>query len=119
MKSGDILAEIETDKATMEFEASWTACCCIGVEKGRTAPVDSLLAILGKEGAGRSKIVADFEQEESAKPKEEEKAEPHRHPVAEAPKPSPAPEPASAPHRSRHLPSGPVLAARPAGPTAA
>ena len=72
VKSGDILAEIETDKATMEFESFVDGVLLhIGVEKGKTAPVDSLLAILGKEGEDVSKIIADFEQEESAQPKEE------------------------------------------------
>ena len=48
---GDILAEIETDKATMEFEAFDAGTLLyIGVNEGDTAPVDSVLAIIGKEG---------------------------------------------------------------------
>lgn len=48
---GDILADIETDKATMEFESFQTGVLLyVGVEQGKTAPVDSILAILGKEG---------------------------------------------------------------------
>ena len=51
VKSGDLLAEIETDKATMEFESFQDGVLLyIGVEKGGSAPVDSILAILGKEG---------------------------------------------------------------------
>jgi pyruvate dehydrogenase E2 component (dihydrolipoamide acetyltransferase) len=51
VKSGDLLAEIETDKATMEFESFQDGVLLyIGVEKGGSAPVDSVLAILGKEG---------------------------------------------------------------------
>jgi len=51
VKSGDLLAEIETDKATMEFESFQDGFLLyIGVEKGGSAPVDSVLAILGKEG---------------------------------------------------------------------
>jgi pyruvate dehydrogenase E2 component (dihydrolipoamide acetyltransferase) len=51
VKTGDILAEIETDKATMEFESFQDGYLLyIGVEKGGSAPVDSVLAILGKEG---------------------------------------------------------------------
>lgn len=51
VKSGDVLAEIETDKATMEFEAYLDGTLLhIGVQQGQTAPVDSLLAIFGKEG---------------------------------------------------------------------
>lgn len=51
VKSGDLLAEIETDKATMEFESFQDGVLLyIGVDKGGSAPVDSVLAILGKEG---------------------------------------------------------------------
>ena len=51
VKTGDLLAEIETDKATMEFESFQDGVLLyIGVEKGASAPVDSVLAILGKEG---------------------------------------------------------------------
>ena len=48
---GDILAEIETDKATMEFESFHQGTLLyIGIQEGDGAPVDSLLAIIGKEG---------------------------------------------------------------------
>ena len=48
---GDILAEIETDKATMEFESFYDGTLLhIGVQAGETAPVDVLLAIIGEEG---------------------------------------------------------------------
>ena len=48
---GDILAEIETDKATMEFESFYEGTLLhIGVQAGETAPVDVLLAIIGEEG---------------------------------------------------------------------
>jgi pyruvate dehydrogenase E2 component (dihydrolipoamide acetyltransferase) len=51
VKEGDILAEIETDKATMEFESFHEgALLHIGIEEGGTAPVDSLLAIIGFKG---------------------------------------------------------------------
>ena len=51
VKEGDILAEIETDKATMEFEAFYEGeLLYIGIEEGQTAPVDSLLAIIGEKG---------------------------------------------------------------------
>ncbi|WP_417886486.1 pyruvate dehydrogenase complex dihydrolipoamide acetyltransferase [Zunongwangia sp.] len=55
---GDILAEIETDKATMEFESFYEGTLLyIGVEEGETAPVDSLLAILGDEGEDISSLI--------------------------------------------------------------
>ena len=48
---GDLLAEIETDKATMEFESFQEGVLLhIGVEEGATASVDSILAILGEKG---------------------------------------------------------------------
>jgi pyruvate dehydrogenase E2 component (dihydrolipoamide acetyltransferase) len=50
VKSGELLAEIETDKATMDFESFQDGVLLhIGVEEGKNAPVDSILAILGKE----------------------------------------------------------------------
>ncbi|AZQ43629.1 pyruvate dehydrogenase complex dihydrolipoamide acetyltransferase [Nonlabens ponticola] len=51
VEEGDILAEIETDKATMEFESFYEGTLLhIGVQEGETAPVDQLLAIIGEEG---------------------------------------------------------------------
>jgi pyruvate dehydrogenase E2 component (dihydrolipoamide acetyltransferase) len=61
VKEGDILAEIETDKATMEFESfNAGTLLYIGVEEGGTAPVDTILAILGPAGTDVSGIAADF-----------------------------------------------------------
>jgi pyruvate dehydrogenase E2 component (dihydrolipoamide acetyltransferase) len=51
VKSGDLLAEVETDKATMELESYTTGTLLyIGVEKGGKVPVNGLLAIIGEEG---------------------------------------------------------------------
>ena len=51
VKSGDVLAEIETDKATMDFESYQDGTVLyIGVEEGNAVPVDAVIAILGKEG---------------------------------------------------------------------
>lgn len=51
VEEGDILAEIETDKATMEFESFYSGTLLhIGIQEGDGAPVDSLLAIIGPEG---------------------------------------------------------------------
>jgi pyruvate dehydrogenase E2 component (dihydrolipoamide acetyltransferase) len=51
VSSGDLLAEIETDKATMEFEAFQEGVLLhIGVEKGKATKVDGILAILGQKG---------------------------------------------------------------------
>lgn len=58
VKSGELLAEIESDKATMEFESfSDGVLLHIGVEKGKTAAVDSILAILGEKGEDISKLL--------------------------------------------------------------
>lgn len=59
VKSGDLLAEIETDKATMEFESFQEGVLLYrGVEEGSAAPVDSILAILGQEGEDISALLA-------------------------------------------------------------
>ncbi|MES2266472.1 MAG: 2-oxo acid dehydrogenase subunit E2 [Bacteroidota bacterium] len=51
VKSGDVLAEIETDKATMDFESYQDGTLLyIGVEEGKAVPVDAIIAVLGKEG---------------------------------------------------------------------
>ena len=58
IKEGDILAEIETDKATMEFESfNEGVLLHIGIKEGETASVDSLLAILGEKGEDISKLI--------------------------------------------------------------
>lgn len=51
VKSGDVLAEIETDKATMDFESYQDGTLLyIGVQEGNAVPVDAIIAVLGKEG---------------------------------------------------------------------
>ena len=51
VEEGDILAEIETDKATMEFESfNEGVLLYIGIQEGETTKVDELLAIIGEEG---------------------------------------------------------------------
>ena len=58
VEEGDILAEIETDKATMEFESfNEGFLLYIGIAEGETAAVDSLLAIIGDEGEDVSALV--------------------------------------------------------------
>tara|TARA_B100000809_G_scaffold145439_1_gene143031 strand:+ start:5945 stop:7564 length:1620 start_codon:yes stop_codon:yes gene_type:complete len=81
VEEGDMLAEIETDKATMEFECFYEGTILyIGVQEGETAPVDSLLTIIGPAGTDVSKIVANHidssSSEETTSPeKKEEKIE--------------------------------------------
>ena len=58
VEEGDILAEIETDKATMEFESFHEGTLLhIGIEEGDGAPVDTLLAIIGEEGEDISDLL--------------------------------------------------------------
>jgi len=67
VESGDLLAEIETDKATMEFEAFEEGVLLHkGVEKGGAAPVDSVLAILGEKGEDISQVLKDLENESNS-----------------------------------------------------
>jgi pyruvate dehydrogenase E2 component (dihydrolipoamide acetyltransferase) len=59
VKNGEILADIETDKATMEFESFYDGVLLyIGVEVGKPVAIDSLLAIIGKEGEDIKSIIA-------------------------------------------------------------
>ena len=58
VKEGEILAEIETDKATMEFESFYDGTLLhIAIEEGVPATVDSLLCIIGDEGEDISKYI--------------------------------------------------------------
>ncbi len=59
VKSGEVLAEIETDKATMEFESFYDGVLLhIGVPTGQAAPVNSVLAIIGEAGEDISAVLA-------------------------------------------------------------
>jgi len=73
IKTGDILAEIETDKATMEFESFHDGVLLhIGIQEGQSAPVDSLLAIIGKEGEDISALLSGGNATETKEEKVEE-----------------------------------------------
>ena len=59
VEEGDILAEIETDKATMEFESFYSGTLLhIGIPQGGSAPVDSVLAIIGPAGTDVAAILS-------------------------------------------------------------
>ena len=86
VEEGDILAEIETDKATMEFESFNSGTLLhVGLEEGQSAKVDALLAIIGPAGTDVSNVAANFKVAVAAP--EEKPAAPKK---AEAPKPAPA-----------------------------
>ncbi len=71
---GDILAEIETDKATMEFESfNAGTLLFIGIQEGESAPVDSVLAIIGPEGTDITGVAENYKKGGTAPAKAEEK----------------------------------------------
>lgn len=83
VEEGDILAEIETDKATMEFESFNSGTLLhVGLEEGQSAKVDSLLAIIGPAGTDVSAVAANFKVDAPA----EEKAAPVKEVAKTAPK---------------------------------
>ncbi len=70
VKSGELLADIETDKATMEFESFQDGVLIYqGIEEGKGAPVDSIIAILGKGGEDVNTILASMSAAPTATPK--------------------------------------------------
>ncbi len=87
VKSGDLLAEVETDKATMDFESYQDGTLLyIGIEEGKAAPVDAVIAVIGKEGEDYKSVLEGgdapaaeskpAEDKAPAAPKEEKAAEP-------------------------------------------
>ena len=93
VKEGEILAEIETDKATMEFESFHDGILLhIGIDEGSTAPVDSIIAIIGSKGEDISSLLknADIKVKEEPKPEVKEEPKPE---VKEEPKPEVKEEP--------------------------
>ncbi len=88
VKSGDVLAEIETDKATMDFESYQDGVLLyIGIEEGAAAPVDDVIAVIGKEGEDYKAALEGSAAPAAPAEKKEEKA-----PAADkAPAATPAP----------------------------
>ena len=86
VKEGEILAEIETDKATMEFESFHDGVLLhIGIDEGSTAPVDSIIAVIGSKGEDISSIIKGSNTaKEEPKPEVKEEPKPE---VKEEPKP--------------------------------
>ena len=92
VKEGEILAEIETDKATMEFESFHDGVLLhIGIDEGSTAPVDSIIAVIGSKGEDISSIIKGSNTaKEEPKPEVKEEPKPE---VKEEPKPEVKEEP--------------------------
>ena len=75
VKSGDLVAEVETDKATMDFESFQEGTILyIGVDEGKAVPVDTIIAILGKEGEDYKSLLTDAPVAVAAETKKEEPA---------------------------------------------
>lgn len=103
VKPGDILAEVETDKATMELENYVKGTLLhIGIQKGQAVPVDGVIAIVGKEGEDISGLLSESAAPAAKPAKDEPKAEapaekkPAAEPVKEEKKEQPKTEPAKA-----------------------
>lgn len=86
VEEGDILAEIETDKATMEFESFQSGTLLyVGLNEGESAKVDALLAIIGPKGTDVSNVANNFKvagSDPKPEPKKEDKLEPKKEVVA-------------------------------------
>ena len=94
VEEGDILAEIETDKATMEFESFHQGTLLyIGVEEGKTAEVDAVLAVIGEKGTDMSPFKQSLSQKTKAteQPTEDKGSKPAATSAAQESKPSPGP----------------------------
>ncbi len=76
VKEGDILAEIETDKAVQDFESEFNGnLLYIGTEEGGASPVDAVLAIIGPAGTDVSGLLSVGGKKSESQPVAEEKAE--------------------------------------------
>ena len=87
VEEGDILAEIETDKATMEFESFYSGTLLyIGVQEGESAPVDEVLAVIGPDGTNVDAVLkaGQSSKQESASPSDEKPTEKNQTPTAAA-----------------------------------
>ena len=98
IKSGDILAEVETDKATMELESYDDGVLLhIGVKDGDSVPVDGVIAIIGEKGEDVNEILKDIENDTSSVDNSEEVNETPIEKEIEVKVETPTPAPAPAP----------------------
>ena len=76
VKSGDVLAEVETDKATMELEAYDDGVLLfVGVEDKKSVPVDGVLAVIGEKGENIDELLEELKSESSPDSQSESKKE--------------------------------------------
>jgi len=108
VKSGDLLAEVETDKANMEIESFDEGVVQeLRVAEGESAAVGAVIAVLGAEG--EAKPAKDAKPAPAAKPE----AKPASPPPAEKPAAKTPPEPAKAPARPAPAPEEHAAGAEP------
>ncbi|TDO21451.1 pyruvate dehydrogenase complex dihydrolipoamide acetyltransferase [Pedobacter duraquae] len=89
IKSGDVMAEVETDKATMDLESYWDGIVLyIGVEEGKAVPVDAVIAVVGKEGEDYKAVLE--AEGGAAKPADAPAAKTEEAPAAESKTEAPA-----------------------------
>jgi pyruvate dehydrogenase E2 component (dihydrolipoamide acetyltransferase) len=116
INEGDILAEIETDKATMEFESFNSGTLLhIGIPEGQTAPVDSLLAVIGEPGEKIDDALRGGDAPKAGAPTTEDKKQPSSEPVAEENKTASAADQQSSkqPTTSNQIPAGVTVVTMP------
>jgi len=97
IEPGDLLAEVETDKATMELESYQEGTILyIGVEEGTSVAVEGVLAIIGEAGEDFKPLLAEVEAKQAAKAEPAIAAKDEPAALAPAPKPAQAPQPVEA-----------------------
>lgn len=93
VKKGDLLAEVETDKATMELESYKDGTLLhIGTEKGGKLQVNDLLAIIGNKGEDISGLLSSGDNKEAKEPAKKDEPKPEKKQAAEKPAAQPAPQ---------------------------
>ena len=115
IKPGDVLAEIETDKATMDFESYQEGTLLfIGIEEGQSAPVDAVIAVLGNEGEDYKAALGEASEPEHTPEPQHTEAPVEHHEEAPAPvaehhepvaEPAPAEEPAPVEEKHEEAPA--------------
>ena len=77
VESGDIIAEVETDKATMELESYEDGTLLyIGVDEGGSVPIDGVIAVIGEEGADYEKLLKAQKPSSNGRSAEKEEKKP-------------------------------------------
>jgi pyruvate dehydrogenase E2 component (dihydrolipoamide acetyltransferase) len=85
IKAGDVIAEIETDKATMDFESFQEGTLLfVGLEEGKAVPVDTIIAVIGNEGEDyKVALATEQSNDTAATTAEETKTAPQKEAVTE------------------------------------